>query len=68
MNAYWLIYTSGVMFALIYMTYDFIQWCMNKHLDYREHLRGYKIPFMIVLYSLGSWLTVILLHMGRERD
>ena len=61
MNIFWLIYLSGFGAALFYISYEYIKWCIKNRLDYREGFKDVNTLSMMVLFSLGSWLTVIYL-------
>ena len=66
MNIYWEIYLLGFAVALFYLTYQFIEYCVRKRIDYRRELMDSKVLGMIVLDSLGSWLTVVLCWLTRN--
>ena len=68
MNIYWQIYLLGFAIALFYLTYQFIEYCVRKRIDYRRGLMDFKVLGMIVLDSLGSWLTVVLCWLTRDAE
>lgn len=68
MNIFWLIYLSGFGAALFYISYEYIKWCAKNRLDYRKGFNDVNTLSQIVLDSLGSWLTVVFLYLGRDRE
>jgi hypothetical protein len=68
MSIYWLIYLSGVVFCLYWMTADYIDWCVKRKIDYRKEFRDLELPFNIAICSLGSWLMVLFLYWTKRKS
>ena len=68
MNIFWLIYLSGFGAALFYISYDYIKWCTKNRLDYREGFKDVNTLSMMVLDSLGSWLSVFFLYISSKDE
>ena len=66
MSIYWQIYLLGFVVALFYLTYQFIEYCVKRGIDYRVDLRNFQVLGLIVLDSLGSWLTVLFCWLTRD--
>jgi len=64
MNIFWLIYLSGFGVALFYISYEYIKFCINRHIDYRASLSDIDTLTQIVIDSLGSWFTVAFLYIA----
>ena len=67
MNIFLQIYFLGVILSLFYITYDFIEFCKENHLDYRYAFNDNDILFNIFMDSLGSWLTLIIWYFGKNK-
>ncbi len=68
MGLFWTIYLSGYVIALLYLTDQFIDYCIKNKINYSEELADNKTLGMMLLYSLGSWLTVLFCCINREKD
>lgn len=68
MNIYWEIYLLGFAVALFYLTYQFIEYCVKRRIDYRGEIKNPKVLWVIVLDSLGSWLTVLFCWLTRDAE
>ena len=68
MNIYWLIYLSGVIVSLYYMTIDHIEWCVKRKIDYKEEFRTFEVPFEIAVCSMCSWITVAVLYFTKKKE
>jgi hypothetical protein len=66
MSIYWQIYLIGFAVALFYLTYQFIGYCVKNKIDYKAELRNQATLMIIVLDSLGSWLTVLFCWLTRD--
>jgi hypothetical protein len=68
MSLFWSIYLSGYVIALLYLTDQFIDYCIKNRINYSEELANNKTFGMMLLYSLGSWLTLLFCYITREKD
>ena len=68
MSLFWAIYVSGYVIALLYLTDQFIDYCIKNKINYSEELADSKTLGMMLLDSLGSWLTVLFCYISREKD
>jgi hypothetical protein len=59
MDIFWTVYLTGCILALVYLTEELIDYCIKNRLNYSEVLSDYKTIGIIALYSLGSWLTLL---------
>ena len=60
------IYVLGFIVALFYISFQFIEYCVKNRMDYTAAFSDYNILSMIILESLGSWLTVIVCFLTRN--
>jgi hypothetical protein len=68
MCLFWTIYLTGYIVALLYLTTQYIEYCDKNRIDYNEELTDNKTLGMMILYSLGSWLTVLFCYISEEKD
>ena len=54
-------YLIGVLIASYMVTQDFIEFCDNNRLDYKEEFRDDMFVMNFILAALGSWLTVLII-------
>jgi hypothetical protein len=66
MEIFWLIYFSGLIFALYYVTNKFIAWCVKNKIDHKAALRDWGNLCGIAFDSLGSWITVIFYYLSKD--
>ena len=59
MDIFWTVYLTGCVLALVYLTDQLINYCVKNRINYDEVLSDYKTIGIIALYSLGSWLTLL---------
>ena len=59
MGIFWTVYLTGCILALVYLTEELIDYCIKNRINYNEALSDYKTIGIIALYSLGSWLTLL---------
>jgi len=68
MSIFWFIYLLGFAVSLILVSNDFMNWCVKNRYDYREGFNDPMIVFMMIIESLGSWLTVGVCLLSRDND
>lgn len=68
MSIYWFTYLLGFIFALFYITDDFMGWCTKNKMDYREGLNDTRMKLDIILFAIGSWASVFFLYMTKQDD
>lgn len=61
------IYLLGFIIALFYVSSEFIEFCKKNKIDYRYMFNNDKILFNIILDSLGSWITIIVYYINRNK-
>ena len=68
MNVFWYIYAVGVVVAMFLITDEFKKWCLKNRIDPNTVTSDYNVLLMIVIDSLGSWISVWFWWFTREKD
>lgn len=68
MDVFWYIYAVGVVVALFLITDEFKKWCLKNRIDPNTATSDYNVLLMIVIDSLGSWISVGFWWFTREKD
>ena len=65
---FWYIYAVGVVVAMFLITDEFKKWCLKNRIDPNTVTSDYNVLLMIVIDSLGSWISVWFWWFTREKD
>ena len=68
MDIFWTVYLTGCILALVYLTEELIGYCIKNRINYNEVLSDYKTISIIALYSLGSWLTLLVFCCANDEN